>query len=283
MKKILIFAISLAFFSCSEDDSNQNDIPQNDQQTFEDYNDINAFVTDLEKLSERSSDQVQNASKNNNGACFTLELLVSNTENPLPGFEDFDFYNKMIIDQTTDDCIFKDWGGKLEYYVAGIPNNKWKDSTVYKNVQYRDRRIYNGYRKSVLVPEMSNEEVQVYDVLIFGTIQGLDGDIYDYISVRNFEFRNRFTSDETITLKTGSSLISTTRPYSIYEDTLEGEPLIFKANCFEGFNFLKYPVSGSQDFSSNFGINFNIDYGDGSCDKQAVLTPVGGEPITIEL
>ena len=288
MKKTLIFAISLAFFNCSPDDSNLNDITLNEQQTFKDYNDISSFVSDLEELSEQSSTQVKNASKNGNGDCFTLELFIPNTETPIPGFEEFDYYSKMTIDQTVNDCIFKDWSGKLEYYVANKANDstlfaKWKDSTVYKNVQYKDGRIYNGYRVTEYIPEYSGGGHMAFEVRINGIIEGLTGDIYSYVSERNLKYRNRYSPYEILNLNIQSTLSNTTQQYTIYENTLSNKSLFFKASCFEGPSYLKYPVSGSQDFSTNFGIKFNIDYGDETCDKLAILTPFGGDPIEIEL
>jgi len=213
----------------------------------------------------------------------SIELLVSNQENPLPGFENYDYYSKMILDYTEEQCQFDDWSGKLEYYVAGVFQEKWKDSTVFKNVKGDNGYMFDGYRVAEQNAALSTETTKVFDVVIDGVITEPDGNSYRYTTNRNFIFENRFTENEVITLK-GSSLVEgISQTYFMRSESVEGAPLVYKVACFDRANFLKYPVEGVLDFTSSFDVNFTIDFGDGTCDKEVTLTGAEGESIVFDL
>lgn len=285
MRKFLICTITLGLIvSCDVEDMNDNvSVENSDKENFELYKSLDLAMDSFDIISEQASLEVQNSTKNSKGSCVSIELLISNEENPLNGFEEYDYYSKMILDYTEDQCQFDDWTGKLEYYVAGVFNQKWKDSAVFKNVRGAEGYTFDGYRVAEQDEALSTETTKVFDVVIDGVITEPDGDSYRYTTNRNFSFENRFTAEEVITLKESSNVEGISQTYFMNSQSVEGKPLVYKVACFNRYNFLRYPVQGSLDFSSSFGINFNIDFGDGTCDKEVTLTGDNGESIIFDL
>ncbi|WP_299315180.1 hypothetical protein [uncultured Aquimarina sp.] len=285
MKKLLICTVGLGLMvSCAVEDMNDNvSIQNSDKENFKIYNSLDGAMDSFDLISEAAFDDVQSSSKSFQESCVSVELLVSNQENPLLGFEGYDYYSKMILNYTEEQCQFNDWTGKLEYYVAGVFNQKWKDSTIFKNVRGNDDYMFDGYRVAEQNEALSTETTKVFDVIIDGVITEPNGDSYRYTTNRNFEFENRFTAEEVIILKESSSVEGITETFFMRSESVDGSPLVYKVACFNRFNFLKYPVQGSLVFSSSFGINFNIDFGDGACDKEVILTGDSGESIVFDL
>ncbi|MDH7445072.1 hypothetical protein [Aquimarina sp. 2201CG14-23] len=287
MRNFLICTLTLGLIvSCTVEDvdntidsSDQN----NDKEKFELFNNLDVAMNGFDAISEQASVDVQGSSKSFKSSCVSIELLASNQDNTLPGFDNYDFYSKMILDYTEEQCQFDDWSGKVEYYVAGVFNSKWKDSTIFKNVRGDDGYVFDGYRVAEQNEALSNETTKVFDVVIDGVITDPNGDSYRYTTDRNFVFENRFTPEEVITLDESSSLEGINQTFFMRTESLDGAPLVYKIACFDRVNFLKYPVQGSMDFSSSFDVNFNIDFGDGACDKEVVLTGQNGESITFDL
>ncbi|MBQ4822283.1 hypothetical protein [Aquimarina sp. MMG016] len=283
MKKLLICALSFGLVvSCTVEDVDNDISSSDDQETFELYKNLDFAMDDFGRFSERASVELKNANKSSKGSCISVELLVPYQEYPINGFSEYEYYNKVVVNSNESSCRFDDWRGTIEYYVAGALTGKWKDSTVFKNVRGDEGYIFEGYRTANLVENLSNEEVQVYDVVIDGLITEPNGDAYEYTTNRNFVFTDRYTATETLVLEESSSLKGVSQEFFINSKTVDGNPIVFKRECFDGFNFLRYPVQGSQDFSSSFGVNFNVDYGDGTCDKEVTLTSDEGS-ITFNL
>ncbi|PKV49767.1 hypothetical protein ATE84_1804 [Aquimarina sp. MAR_2010_214] len=283
MKKLLICALIFGLVvSCTKNDVDDSVSEQNNKETFELSKTMNFAMDDFGKISEQASLNLKNSSKNSKETCFSIELLISYQEKPIPGFSGYDYYSKLILNDAGDQCQFDDWTGGLEYYVAENLLSKFKDSAVFKNVQYDQGYIFNGYRVAQKNEEQSTDDIPVFDVKIDGVISAPDGETYQYTTNRNFSFENRFTEQEVITLKESSSLENLKEPFFIKTKSVDGSPIVYKAACFEGLSFLKYPVQGLQEYSSNYGVNFNIDFGDGTCDRKVVLTSVEGT-ITFDL
>ncbi|WP_299441691.1 hypothetical protein [uncultured Aquimarina sp.] len=285
MRKFLICTVTLGLMaSCAVEDMDDNvSIQNSDKEDFELFNNLDLAMDGFDAISEQASTDVQGSSKNFKNSCVSIELLVSNQDNTLPGFSNYDYYSKMILDYTEEQCQFDDWSGKVEYYVAGVFNQKWKDSTIFKNVRGDDGYVFDGYRVAEQNEALSTETTKVFDVVIDGVITEPNGDSYRYTTNRNFAFENRFTSEEVITLEESSSLEGITQTFFMRTESVEGSPLVYKVACFDRFSFLKYPVQGSLDFSSSFGVNFNIDFGDGACDKEVTLTGDNGESTVFDL
>lgn len=285
MRKFLICTVTLGLIaSCTVEDMDDNvSIQNSDKENFEIFNSLDGAMDSFDIISEKAFEDVQSSSKSFQESCVSVELLVSNQENPLPGFEEYDYYSKMILNYTEEQCQFDDWTGKLEYYVAGVFNQKWKDSTIFKNVRGNDGHMFDGYRVAEQNEALSTETIKVFDVVIDGVITEPNGNSYRYTANRNFEFENRFTSEEVITLQESSSVEGITEAFFMKSESVDGAPLVYKVACFNRYNFLKYPVQGSLDFSSSFGVNFNIDFGDGACDKEVILTGDNGESIVFDL
>ncbi|WP_438422346.1 hypothetical protein [Aquimarina macrocephali] len=283
MKKLLICALIFGLVvSCTKNDVDDSVSEQNNKETFELSKTVNFAMDDFGKISEQASLDLKKSSKNSKGTCFSIELLIPYQEKPIPGFSGYDHYSKMILNDAGDQCQFDDWTGSLEYYVAEDLPSKFKDSAVFKNVQYEQGYIFDGYRVAQKNEEQSTNDIPVFDVEIDGVITAPDGKTYHYTTNRNFSFENRFTEQEIITLKESSSLENLKEPFFVKSKSVDGSPIVYKAACFEGLSFLKYPVQGAQDYSSNFGVNFNIDFGDGACDRKVVLTSIEGT-ITFDL
>lgn len=285
MKKLLICIVALGLMaSCAVEDMDDTITIQNsDKENFEMYNSLDGAMDSFDLISEQAFNEVQTSSKSSSSSCASLELLIAYDENPIPGFENYDYYSKMVLNYTEEQCQFDDWTGRLEYYVAGVFQEKWKDSTVFKNVRGDEGYSFDGYRVAEQNDDLSTETTKVFDVIIDGVITEPDGDSYRYTANRNFTFENRFTADEVITLEESSLVEGITQTYFMKSESVSGNPLVYKIACFDRPTFLKYPVQGSLDFSSSFGVNFNIDFGDGSCDKEVVLTGDNGESIVFDL
>ncbi|SEL04644.1 hypothetical protein SAMN04487910_1555 [Aquimarina amphilecti] len=285
MKKLLICTVGLGLMaSCAvEDVEDTVSIQNSDKENFEMYHSLDGAMDGFDLISEAAFDEVQSSSKSSKSSCVSIELLVSNEETPLSGFEEYDYYSKMILNYTEEQCQFDDWSGKLEYYVAGVFNEQWKDSTVFKNVRGDEGYMFDGYRVAEQNPDLSTGTTKVFDVIIDGVITEPNGDSYRYTTNRNFTFENRFTADEVIILEESSLLEGITQTYFMKSESVANAPLVYKVACFNRFNFLKYPVQGALDFTSSFGVNFNIDFGDGSCDKEVTLTGDNGESIVFDL
>lgn len=277
MRKLLILALVYGLVvSCTKDNDDNIITEKNNEETFELHKNLSLAMDDFGKISEQASLDVKKSSKSSNGPCLSIELLISYQENPIPGFSEYSYYNKLTLNNTGDQCQFDDWTGGLEYYVAEDLPSKFKDSTVFKDVGYDHGYSFNGYRIAQKNEVLSTDDIPVFDVKIDGVITAPDGVTYHYTTNRNFTFENRFTAEEVIILKESSSLENLVEPYFINTKSVDGAPLVYKAECFDGINFLKFPVEGEQDFSSNFGINFNINYGDGTCDRKVTLTATDG-------
>ncbi|WP_378183057.1 hypothetical protein [Aquimarina sp. SS2-1] len=284
MRKFLICTVALGLMaSCAEDIDDNVSIQNSDKENFEMYNSLDVAMDSFDLISEQASLEVQNSSKSSNNGCISIDLLIPFADNPVSGFEEYDYYNRMILDYTEEQCQFDDWTGKLEYYVAGVFNQKWKDSTVFKNVRGAEGYTFDGYRIAEQKAELSTETTKVFDVRIDGVITEPNGDSYRYTANRNFEFENRFTADEVITLQESSYVEGITQTFFMRSESVSGAPLVYKVACFNRYNFLRYPVQGSLDFSSSFGVNFNIDFGDGACDKEVTLTGDNGDSIVFDL
>ncbi len=283
MKKLLICALIFGLVvSCTKNDVDDNVSEQNNKETFELSKTVNLAMDDFGKISEQASLDLKNSSKSSKGTCFSIELLIPYQEKPIPGFSEYSHYSKLILNDAGDQCQFDDWTGSLEYYVAEDLPSKFKDSAVFKNVQYNRGYIFDGYRIAQKNEEQSTDDIPVFDVKIDGIITAPDGETYQYTTNRNFSFENRFTDQEIITLKESSSLENLKKPFFIKTKSVDGSPIVYKTACFEGLDFYKYPVQGAQDYSSNFGVNFTINYGDGTCDREVVLTSIEGT-ITFDL
>ncbi len=287
MRNFLICTLTLGLIvSCAVEDvddtgdiSNQN----NDKENFELFNTLDLAMDNFGSISEQASVDIQGTSKNLKRSCASIELLISNQDNTLPGFNTYDYYSKMILNNTEEQCDFDDWSGEVTYYVAGVFNSKWKDSTVFKNVRGDDGYVYDGYRVAEQNDALSTDTTKVFDVIINGIITDPNDDSYRYTTDRNFTFENRFTEEEIVTLRESSSLDGINQTFFMKTISIEGKPLVYKVACFNRANFLKFPVQGSVDFSSSFDVNFNIDFGDGACDKEVTLTGQNGESIIFDL
>ncbi|WP_405207926.1 hypothetical protein [Aquimarina sp. LLG6339-5] len=285
MKKLLICIAGLGLMvSCAVEDMDDTvSIQNSDKENFEMYHSLDGAMDSFDLISESAFNEVQSSSRNSKSSCVSIELLVSNEEASLPGFEGYDYYSKMILDYREEQCQFDDWSGKLEYYVAGVFNEQWKDSTVFKNVRGHEGYTFDGYRVAEQNSTLSTETTKVFDVVIDGVITEPNGDSYRYTTNRNFTFENRFSADEVVILEESSLVEGITQTYFMKSESVENEPLVYKVACFNRLNFLRYPVQGSLDFTSSFGVNFNIDFGDGACDREVTLTGDNGESIIFDL
>jgi len=287
MRKLLIKALLLGLIvSCTTEALDDTVLGEDNvvsKEDFDRYNTVNSAMGGFDKISEQVALNVQKTSKNSTSGCLSIELLISYQENPIPGFSKYDYYNKVVIDANKEQCEFNDWDGELEYYVAGALVSKWKDSTAFKKVQYDEGYVFDGYRVAEKNIELSNETIKVYDVFIDGVITNPSGDSYHYTTARNFIFENRFTSDEVVMLTESSSLEGIDQSFFIRSVSVADSPLVFKVACFDRSTFFEYPVEGLQEFSNSLGDDFTVDYGDGTCDKEIILTTPEGESITFDL
>ncbi len=275
--------VLVTVLSCSSDDATDQSIENDNQKAFESYTKMSSEIDVFDQLSANASNDIENSSRSNKENCTTVNLLVSYQDSPISGFEEYDFYSELVLDFEKEGCQSNDWKGKYEFYIAGLGSLRLRDSAVFKNVEYRNGYKFDGYRVSIQNEALSNETSQVFDVVIDGLLTEPDGTPFRYRTQRNFTFENRFTKQEIITLIESSSLENLENSNLIETTSIIGFPLVYSAACFNGLDFLRYPVEGSQDFTSNFGVNFNINYGNGACDQEVALTGEDGNVIVFDL
>ncbi|MBP2834056.1 hypothetical protein J8281_17805 [Aquimarina sp. U1-2] len=284
MKQLILSAfVGITVLSCSNDDTSNTTIQNDNQKAFETYMTASTAFQSFDQLTLDAFNDVKNTSRSSKQNCVAIDALLAYQDAPILGFEAYDFYSALSLDFEKDECQSNEWQGRFEFYIAGLGTTKLRDSAVFKNVTYQNGYSFDGYRLSVQDEALSDEVTQVFDVTIDGILTAPDGTALRYKTQRNFEFENRFTPQETIGLIESSSLEDLQNLRLIETTSVENSVVKYDATCFNGLEFLRYPIAGIQNFTSNFGVNFSINYGDGSCDREVVLTGEDGNQLVFDL
>ncbi len=230
------------------------------------YEDTNSVFTELEIKSDED--------------CVDFTLLVSTDSLPTLGFESYAAYTRIIIDYDQAGCGSDSTitGGSIEIYMAGLLENRWKDSIVFKNVQYPNGSQLDGYRTSALVPDESSLFNRVFQIDVNGTVTLANQKEYQWISsIRDVQ--NALLSPEGTFERFGTATYTdVAENYSINVTSIEARQR--KASCDPAY---RYVVKGKETISDNRFLNFQIDYGDGTCDNVATIIPPFGQAFDIEL
>ncbi len=212
--------------------------------------------------------------------CGSFFFFVNSQENPVPGFGSYDFYNSLTLQFGEPDCpndFLKN--GSIELYFGGLLENRWKDSLVLNQIQLADQTTLSAYRSSTVLPELSESGSEVFQVLTGADITLSGGERYALTLKEQITYQHRFTAEEIQTRVVEAEIQDFNANLSFTVKT--AQPLLSLARCNPP---LAYPVSGRLDFENDlFFLNFSIDYGDGTCDNQALLIPFIGNPVEIDL
>lgn len=285
---VICFALA-AIIACEDSENVDPNAPV--QPTEQEMEAAFATYQSLDQLWDMASEEASKSYEDTNSVfnrstlksdstCFEFNLLVETAQSPVPGFETYEAYTRIIINFDNPPCDQDTviLGGSIEIYLAGLLENRWKDSTVYNNLQFANGSVVDGFRTAALVPDQSSLGNSVFQINIDGSVTSADQNEYRWVS-SVLENRSALLSQAGTLERSGSvTYTDVAQNYSINVTTSEGRQR--KAACDPAY---RYVVQGKETIQDNRFLNFQVDYGDGSCDNIATIVPAFGNPFEIVL
>jgi len=270
MKNTLLIAFTaLLLVSCSKDNDEQAVAAPNNQEMerLGKIDQLNDFIIDLGD--EQATSQ---SGRNSNPSNFSRCASVTTVSNNNTWTRTVDFGNGC---QYFNDVVLK---GKIIYSgMVDFDEHEYTISYTFEDFYYDDINVdgNKSFSKFHDVSSLSNEEHPIYSLDIDLTVTYEDGDIYHRMGNKSREFVEGYNTTFNIFdnkyLSTGSW--TTTRSNDVVFSSTILEPLEKKSIC-------PYFRSGVIEivYRNN---TYNIDYGNGSCDNEAMLSYNGGTPYVI--
>jgi hypothetical protein len=241
---------------------------QQKELNYQDYAKISSafssLTNDIQNVQKESSSSNNGSNKRVDTDCANYTWFSDTKGKPVAGFGESYIKVTMAFNGACSDGVSR--SGTVELYFGGW-GDTWKDSLAVKNLVVNGLTI-NGFRTSKNSSNYQSPNTAANNVRIVGDVKLPDGQSYRYTSAE----LNLWTGWDKV-VKTGTGTLKDNQFGTTFDFNI-ATPLLHTLDC----SWFKYPLSGVLEFTTTLapGKKASINYGNGSCDQDAVYTDSAG-------
>lgn len=231
------------------------------------------FNTIFKDVDESMDIKDENASKLRTVAvsCVTSSNVAIFPDSAVGGYSS---YLEVDFATTCTDASFKNRSGKVKVFYSGSRvAGDFKDSVIFSGFKL-DGRTISGY--SLTKQTLATTDEWDFEITINGKITSSTNEVITYVANRTRKhtgLATRFNFTDDIFTITGSSSGKNSKGDVVSSDIVT--PVVITGSCLQ--TYYRIPVEGKVTFkNSTKSLTRSLDYGDGTCDREVLITTNDG-------